>query len=333
MEAHYVMSLSSLWLGNLQRTQEHGERSIAFYNPQHHRSHTFFYGQVSGVHSLICLGWTLWLLGFPDQALQKTQHALTLMQEASLPYSLAATLSVATAVHQFRREERAVQERAEAVIALSTERGFSFWLATGSFFRGWALAEQGQRGEGIAQMRRGLGDVQAAGSENSWSHWLALLAETYGKAGQIEDGLTVLAEALAAAEKNEERMYEAELYRLKGELVLQSGVWSPESELQPQPLTSSTQVEVEQEAEKCFLKAIDIARKQQAKSLELRAVMSLVRLRQQQATQQESRTTHHEARARLDEAYRMLSALYGWFTEGFDTADLQDAKRLIAELS
>lgn len=306
MEAHYVLCLSSLWLGNLQQAQKHGEQSIAFYNPQQHRSHTFFYGQVSGVHSLICVGWTLWLLGFPNQALQKIQHALTLMQEASLPYSLAATLSVAAAVHQFRREEKVVQERAEAAIALSTEQGFSFWLAVGSFFRGWALAEQGQRDEGITQMTQGLADFRTAGSENSESHWLALLAGTYGKAGQVEDGLATIAEALRLVDKNDERMYEAELYRIKGTLTLQSKVQGPKSK-------------VEEEAEEYFHRAIDIAQKQQAKSLELRATVSLARLWQSQG--------------KKAEAHQMLSEIYNWFTEGFDTADLKEAKVLLEELS
>jgi hypothetical protein len=180
------------------------------------------------------------------------------------------------------------------------------------------------------------------------SYHLALLAEAYGKAGQIKEGLVALAEALAVVDKSGERFYEAELYRLRGELTLQQfKVQSSEFKvLSPQPLTPNTQAVGEQEAEECFLKAITIARKQHAKSLELRAVMSFVRLRLQQATREESlitdhaprpthhgsRPTPHETRARLDEAYRMLSALYGWFIEGFDTADLQEAKVLLEEL-
>jgi predicted ATPase len=333
MEAHYAISLSSLWLGDLQRAQEHGERSIAFYSPQSHRSHTFLYGQVSGVHGLVCVGWALWLLGFPAQALQKIQHALSLMREVTLPYSFAAALSVAAVVHQFRREERAVQERAEATIALSAEQGFSFWLALGSFFRGWALAEQGQGGEGITLMKRGLADFRAAASGNSESHWLALLAETYGKAGQIEEGLTVLTEALAVAEKNEERMYEAELWRLKGELTLQSQASLGQVEDKSQaslgrvktgpgssdPKSQSLNPKSQVEAEEYFWRAIEIARAQQAKSLELRAVMSLARLWQSQGKQREA---HH-----------MLSEIYNWFTEGFDTKDLQEAKALLEALT
>jgi predicted ATPase len=162
-----------------------------------------------------------------------------------------------------------------------------------------------------------------------------LLAEAYGKAGQAEDGLATLAEALAVVDKNGERFYEAELYRLKGELTLQQASQKSKGKSQkskmtdPRPLTPDPHAE----AEACFFKAIEIAQRQQAKSLELRAVMSLVRLRQQQAAQLESRHTQHETRIRLDEAHHMLSKIYGWFTEGFDTKDLQEAKVLLAELS
>src|SRR5262249_42865711 len=145
------------------------------------------------------------------------------------------------------------------------------------------------------------------------------LAETYGEEGQIEDGLAALGEALAMVNKTGERFYEAELYRLKGTLTLQSKAQSPRSK-------------VEEEAEEYFLKAIAIAQRQQAKSLELRAVMSLCRLRQHQAQDHATRTTQHETRNRLDEAHRMLSEIYNWFTEGFDTQDLQDAKVLLESL-
>jgi predicted ATPase len=148
---------------------------------------------------------------------------------------------------------------------------------------------------------------------------LGALAHGYGQNGQVQEVLKVIAEALAMVEKNGERWNEAELYRIKGQLVLQSRVQSLESENpSPQHLTPSTSAEVEWEAEECFLKAIEIAQTQQAKSLELRAVMSLARLWQRQG-----KTT---------EARQMLAEIYGWFTEGFDTKDLQEAKDLLAEL-
>ena len=203
---------------------------------------------------------------------------------------------------------QAVQERAEAVITLAAEQGFPFWLAQGTSLRGWALVKQGQgREEGIVQIRQGLAVYQATGAELGWPWFLAMMAEAYGKGRQTEEGLTVLAEALAAVDNSGERWREAELYRLKGELTLaQSSV---------QSLRSS----VQKEAEECFLRAIEIARHQSAKSLELRAVTSLSRLWQRQGKQ--------------EEACQILTEIYGWFTEGFDTADLQEAKALLEELS
>jgi hypothetical protein len=152
--------------------------------------------------------------------------------------------------------------------------------------------------------------------------------------GQVEEGLEVLNEQLDIVQQIEEHWWEAELYRLKGTLTLQSKVQGPKSKVSnTQHLTPSTQAEVEREAEGYFQKAIEVARKQQAKSLELRAVMSLVRLRHQQAMQHVSHATHHEARAKLDAARDMLSEIYYWFTEGFDTKDLQEAKALLEELA
>ena len=220
-------------------------------------------------------------------------------------------------LHQCRREAHVSQERAEAAIALSTEQGFPTWLANSTVLRGWALAAQGQGEEGIAQLRQGLAAHQATGEEIVRSHFLALLAEAYGKVGQPGEGLAVLTEALAMADRTEERFYEAELYRLKGQLTLQKFQVSG-SKFQvadPRPLTPDPQAE----AEECFLKAVDIARRQSAKSLELRAVMSLSRLWQQQGKQKD--------------AHQMLAGIYDWFTEGFDTKDLQEAKVLLAELA
>jgi len=173
-------------------------------------------------------------------------------------------------------------------------------VAQGTILRGWALAEQGQSAEGIAQMRQGIAAWPATGAELSVPYWSALLAEAYGQAGQAEAGLRVLAEALTAVHKTGDRHHEAELYRLKGELLLTQDV--PD----------------EQEAESCLRQAVDVACQQQAKSLELRAAMSLSRLWQQQG--------------KRVEAHALLAPIYGWFTEGFDTADLQEAKALLAEL-
>jgi predicted ATPase len=240
------------------------------------------------------------MLGCPDQALQSIHDALKLAQELSHPFSLVFALVSATLVHQFRREAEAVQERADALMALSSEQGFPHWLAYGMILRGWALGAQGEGAEGIAQMRHGFVDRRARRSEVHRPCFLSLLAETHGKLGQVEEGLTLLAEALATVDKTGECYWEAELHRRKGELLLMQ------------------QIQNVVEAEECFRKALDIARRQQAKSLELRAATSLSRLWQQQA--------------KKEEAYRLLADIYGWFTEGFDTADLKEAKTLPEEL-
>jgi predicted ATPase len=220
------------------------------------------------------------------------------------------------------------------------DQGFPIWATAATILRGWVLATQGQGEEGIAQMRQGLTTWQAMGAEMAGPYFFSLQAEAYGKVGKATEGLALLAEALAMVDKNGEREHEAELYRLKGTLTLQSQ--ASLGQVRDKSKTSQNKSEVPntqhltpstQEAEAYFHKAIEIARRQQAKSLELRAVMSLVRLRQQQATQCASRTTQHEACTMLAAARNLLSEIYGWFTEGFDTKDLQEAKALLQEMS
>jgi len=190
-------------------------------------------------------------------------------------------------------------------MTLSAEQGFPDYLELGTIERSWALIEQGQGEEGIARIRKGIAAWQATGAEQRRPYHLGLLAEAYEKVGQGEEGLTVLTEALAAVDKTGERFYEAELYRLQGELTLQSRAQSQEAKVK--------------ETEEWFHKATAIARRQSAKSLELRAVMSLSRLWQQ--------------RGKQHEAHKLLVEIYGWFTEGFDTKDLQEAKALMQELT
>jgi predicted ATPase len=243
----------------------------------------------------------LWVLGYTDQALQRSHDALTLAHELSQPSALAFALTQAGSFHQYRREAQAAQERAAAVIALAREHGFTQWLVGGMIQRGWALAEQGQSAEGMAQMHQGLAAWRATGAKQPRLDGLALLAEAYGRAGQAAEGLSGLVEALGVVNQTGERLWEAELYRLKGEL----------------PLAVSSDHHAEAEA--CFQQALDIARRQQAKSWELRAAMSLARLWQRQGQRAEAR--------------QLLAEVYGWLTEGFDTADLQEAKALLEELS
>ena len=213
--------------------------------------------------------------------------------------------------HQFRREGQQPKSGQRQLIALSTEQGFPLWVAWGTMLRGWALAEQGQGEEGIAQMRQGLAAFRATGAELWRTYCLALLAEAYGKAGQAEEGLDLLAEALAVVDKTGERFYEAELYRLKGRADApdsESGKSKSQSPRSPTPRS-----QLPSRSRSVFsTKPLKLRASSKRKSLELRAVMSLSRLWQQQG--------------KKDEARQMLSEIYGWFTEGFDTKDLQEAR-------
>jgi len=276
----------------------HLEQAITLYDPQKQRVRAL---QDPGVGCLANAALTLQLLGYPDQALRRIQESLTLAQELSHSSSLAYALVQAVAVYPFRREVEATQEQGEALIALSHEQGFTLWEALGVTSRGWALAKQGRTEEGIAQIRQGLAATQATGAEMWQPHLLGYLAEACGEAGQPEEGLTALTEALDLASRTGYAILDPELYRLKGELMMM------------QDGSSAAQ------AEGCFQRAIEIARQQSAKSWELRATMSLARLLAHQG--------------RRDEARSMLAEIYAWFIEGFDTADLKEAKALLDEWS
>jgi predicted ATPase len=330
LAAHVALGYELYLLGEFVPAQEQVEQGIALYDLEQYRALTLFYGGTDpGVYSLSLAAWSLWVLGYPDQALKKSHEALTLGQELAHPFSLAFALCFATELHQLRQESQATQEQAAALITLSTEQGFPFWLARGTIVQGWVLSEQGQGEEGIVQIRQGLDVYRATGAEIWRSYHRALLAEAHGKVGQAEEGLAVVIEALDRAHGNGDRYYEAELYRLKGTLTLQSktslGRVSSKSQASqdksedtnPQSLTPNPQAEAEAEA--CFLKAIEIAQWQEARSWELRASVSLARLWQSQG--------------KKDEARQILAEIYGWFTEGFDTADLKEAQELLKTFS
>ena len=299
LRAHRALGGTLFWCGALVPALAHLEQGMVLYDPAKHRSQAFQAGHSAAVACLSHAARSLWPLGYPVRALQKNQEALTLAQEVSHPASLAYAHAFAAMLHQLRQDGQAALEQAEAAIAISREQGFAQTWACGMILRGWALADQGQVEQGMANMRQGL-DIWRRGAQLAQPYWLALLAEAYRNGGQLTEGLTALGEALALVEQNEECYYEAELYRLTGELLLRQAV--PD----------------EQEAETCLRQALEVARRQQAQSWELRAAVSLSRLWQQQGKQ--------------DEARELLAPIYGWFTEGFDTADLQDAKALLKEL-
>lgn len=316
IEAYARLGTSLTHQGALVMSRQYAEQGIALYDALRYRSPAFLTGQDPFVTCLCGAAWVLWHLGYPDQALKRVEEALTVAEKVSHALSRAFALDMAAVLHHYRREASMVQARAEAAIAISTEQGFSNLGAWGTYMRGWAQAEQGRAVEGLAQIRDGVSVYRAGGAEMARPYQLALLAEACQRAEQITDGLTVLTEALEAVEKNNEHEYEAELYRLKGELTLQQFNVQGSKFQATDPRSPVPDAQGETEA--CFLKAIDIARQQHAKSWELRAATSLARLWKQQG-----KTT---------EARELLAPVYNWFTEGFDTADLKDAKMLLERL-
>lgn len=218
--SHQALGASAYWLGELAQARTHLEQGIALYVPEQHRTLAFGAIQNPGVACLAFVGRVLWTMGLPDQALQRSTAALALAHELSHPFSLVYALSCAAVLHQLRREWPAAQARAEAAVALAGEQGFTLWLAMGTMLRGWAMAVQDQPAQGMAQLRQGLAAYRATGTTLAQPYWLALLAEAHLKAGQAKEGLRGIAEALAAVHDSGERCYEAELYRLQGELLL-----------------------------------------------------------------------------------------------------------------
>jgi predicted ATPase len=234
---------------------------MRLYDPQQHHALAFRYGNFDpGVTCLAYAAWTLWLLGYPEQALERANEALTLAQHLEHPYTLAQGLYWTSLLHQLRREWQVVSERAETAITVAAAQQVALVLAVGPIMRGWALAMQGQGAEGLTQLRQGLDAYRATGTAFQRPHFLSMRAEVRRRLGQPEAGLTVLSEALTLVEKTGERYYEAQLHRLKDELLLQHA--APEVS----------------HAEACFQQALAMARCQQAKPLELRAAMSLGRL-------------------------------------------------------
>ena len=222
VEAHRALGMTLWHLGEFAAAQKHCEQGIALYDAEAIREAA----QKLNLEVIDPWGYcrlfvalSLWLLGYPDQALKRVHEALTLARELSHSFSVGLALDVTAWIHQFRREGPATQERAEAEIAFCTEQGFILASAEGTMLRGWALVEQGQE-EGLVQIRQGLATWSATRAKMSLLYFLILLAEAYGKAGQAEEGLSTLSEALTLVNRTGERFYEAELYRLTGEMTI-----------------------------------------------------------------------------------------------------------------
>ena len=256
---HWAKGVTLLYAGELEPAHTHLEKMLTFYNPDVSRSAIFRYVTDPGVACHFWSAWALWLRGYPDQSLKRSYEALALAQRLNHPCSLAFALFTSATLHQFRREPREALARAEATIALADEHGFAFFQALGTVFRGWALTEMGEVKTGLDLMRDGFDQSHGSGSRIGKPHMLAMLAEANGKIGQPGEGLTLLAEALAAALDSNERHYEPEILRLRGDLLLQAGA------------------DVH-EVRDSYERAIALAQAQQAKSWEVRAALSLSKL-------------------------------------------------------
>jgi predicted ATPase/class 3 adenylate cyclase len=301
LEAHFAAGLSAFYCGELVAAREHLEQAISAYDPEAHRGLASTYGGLDpGVCCLEYVAWTLWLLGYPDQALKRVDEAQLLAKRVANLYTQARSLYWDSLVRQFTGQWDVLGEKIEVAMSMATEHGFALVLGVGPIMRGWALVAEGQSEEGIRQISQGLERYRATGAGFQLPHLLTSLVEAHSKLKQPEEGLTVLTEAQTLVQKTGERYYEAELERLKGELMLAQVPDNPAA------------------AETCFHKALEIAHGQQAKSLELRTAMSLARLWQRQGKQ--------------DDARQLLNDSFAWFTEGFDTADLREARALLDEL-
>jgi predicted ATPase len=276
------------------------EQARRYYDPVEYGTDAFVYGEDPGVVCLTYYALTLWVLGYQTQARRCSEEALALARKVDHPFTLAFALNLNAGLFELYRETPLVLESAETLIALADEQDFPFWRACGFAQKGVALIELGKIKEGLPLVEQGIGILQAAGAEIGKTGGMAQRALVYGKIARVEDGLEIIDEARSLVERGGERQDEAEHHRTKGELLL----------MRAEPDV--------QQAEACFRQALEVARRQQAKSLELRAAMSLARLWQKQGKKADART--------------LLAKIYNWFTEGFETADLQEAKALLEEL-
>ena len=301
LEAHNAVGGALFWMGDFARAQEHFDRVIELYDPHRHRAHVSLYGNDPAVVGHSYAAWALWYLGFTDRSLWHLDRMFAVARDVATPFTMASALAYATALHYFRREPRETRERAEQAIAISSEHGFPFWMGMVTGLRGWALGEQGEGAEAIVQLRQGMAISQAVRSELGRPHFLTMLAQALARVGQWSDVEAVLEEARATVAHRDDRTHDSvDVYHMMGELLLARG---------GEPAAAAGH----------FERTIDIARRQGAKSWELRATLSLASLLQRQD--------------RRAEAHRRLAAIYGWFTEGFDTPDMRAARAKLEELA
>jgi adenylate cyclase len=359
LQAHYALGMTYYRQGEFVAARSHLQHCQQLYDSQQHLSHALFYGGADpGVGAHCFMAWTLWYLGYADQALAQGRAATALAQSLAHPYSRAFALNFVAWVHKLRREALAAQTNADAAIAIALEHGYSQMVTLGTIVRGWALLAQGHEADGLEELQRGIEVWRAAGTEDGRPYFLALLADAYGKVARVADGLSLANEAIAVVEKNGAHVHEAHVYHLKGQLLLRQqddrsptelGVGekrSLESRVQSQKDVVSSQYSVisregenqkskgknrktkitghwpltpSPQAEACFQHALRVARRQNAKALELRAAVSLGSLWARAGKQRQAK--------------QLLSKIYGWFTEAQSTVDLREAQDLLRQWS
>jgi len=297
LEGHRAVGVMHFYAAEFAAARKHLEAGIDLYNSEQHRSHVLRYEGDPGQTCLAYAARALWVLGCPDQAVARSEQAIAVAQATSHAASVAEALTWRTEIAAFRREVQELGERAAVALAVATEHALPLWTSMTMIMQGWALSTQGRSADGVARIRNGLATLTATGDQLFRPYYLAMLAEALGKAGRGDDGLSALGEALDSYRESGVPYWDAELQRLRGELLLARDGSDSAG------------------AEGCFLRAIEIAQAQSAKSLELRAATSLARLWAEQG--------------KRAEAYGRLAPVYEWFTEGFDTQDLQDAKALL----
>jgi len=297
--AHLSSGRNLMHAGKFALSRSHLEAVLPLYDPAAHRSLVHQVGIHPHLNAQVFLGIVLFCLGFPDQALVLSNAAISQAQKLAHAPTLAGNLAVNVRLLSLVEDYAALDERARQLVAVATEQGFPLWQALGAIFSGWVAVRNGDVTDGMSRLRRGSTAYHLTGAELATAYYTALLAGACEIAGQVDEGLSLLDEALQIVERTKERWLEAELYRQKGQLLLRQGY--------------------SEATEKFYRKSIAIAVEQKAKLWELRAATSLARLRSDQG--------------RGSEARDLLAPVYGWFTEGFDTADLKEAKALLDELA
>jgi class 3 adenylate cyclase/predicted ATPase len=297
---HSMLAYAALWQGDFIDVRDHSRQSLALYDQQRGEG-VVPYDQDHGIVSGYLTALSNWMLGYPTQALQAMEKTLAHARELNNPNSVLVSLVFLAKLSQLRREAERAKAVADDGLAVAAEHGLAAVGLWCLLPRGWALAELGDAAAGLADIRESMDRRRAFGMGAVWPWFLALAADAYGTLGQIDEGLRSIDEALDWVQRNDERLYEAEVHRIRGELLLRQSA--------PDPSAAQT----------CFLQALTVARDQQAKSWELRAATSMARL--------------WRGSGRAADARALLQPVYGWFTEGFDTADLIDAKALLEQLA